>query len=204
MKKIALLLMALIVMGTAQESVAQQRKQVVKKTAVKKTTTNAKNTTGTVAASFTLANGKLGPLYIGQSVSSLPKSVAGLYDSYEYTKEEIENEMDGDYTLELCHFYKGGKEIFTANADDKKLSSFILKNGSSFIKTAEGFYVGYSVRTLCGKKRLQWETYFDGTAFGTDGHFTYHMNSSDVINNDYPTKLSEIKATAKIVMIEYR
>lgn len=165
---------------------------------------NATNTTGTATTSFILANGKLGPLYIGQSVSSLPKSVDGLYDRYEYTKEEIENEMDGNYTLELCHFYKDGKEIFQANADDKKLSSFILKKGSSFIKTAEGFHVGYSVRTLCGKKRLQWETYYEGTAFGTDGHFTYHMNSSDVINNDFPTKLSEIKTTAKIVMIEYR
>ena len=191
--------------GAAQQSMAQQRKQTAKKaTAVKKTTTTAKTATTASAASFTLTNGKLGPLFIGQTVASIPKSVAGLYDRYEYTKEDIENEMDGDYTLELCHFYKGGKEIFQCNADDKKLSSFILKQGSSFIKTPDGFHVGYSVRSLCGKKRLQWETYFEGTAFATSGHYTYHMKSSDVINNDYPTKLSEIKATAKIEMIEYR
>ena len=196
-----LLLTALIVMGTAQESVAQQRKTTARQTTVKKRTTA---NTATATATFKLANGKLGPLYIGQPVSSLPKSVAGLYDKYEYFKEEIENEMDGNYTLEMCHFYKGGKVIFQANADDKKLSSFILDKGSSFIKTGEGFYVGYPVRTLCSKKRLEWNTYYDGTAFGTDGHFTYHMLATDVINNDFPTKLSEIKPNAKIVMIEYR
>ena len=107
--------------GAAQQSMAQQRKQTAKKaTAVKKTTTTAKAATTASAASFTLTNGKLGPLFIGQTVASIPKSVAGLYDRYEYTKEDIENEMDGDYTLELCHFYKGGKEIFQCNADDKK------------------------------------------------------------------------------------
>ena len=42
MKKIALLLMTLMVMGSAQNSMAQQRKTAVKKTAVKKTTTAKK------------------------------------------------------------------------------------------------------------------------------------------------------------------
>jgi len=42
MKKIALLLIALIAMGTAQESMAQQRKTTAKKATVKKTTTAKK------------------------------------------------------------------------------------------------------------------------------------------------------------------
>ena len=50
MKKIALLLLALMMMGTAQESMAQQRKSTAKKTAVKKTTTKAKSTSKPAAA----------------------------------------------------------------------------------------------------------------------------------------------------------
>ena len=50
MKKITLLLLALMMMGTAQESMAQQRKSTAKKTAVKKTTTKARSTSKPAAA----------------------------------------------------------------------------------------------------------------------------------------------------------
>ncbi|MBR1394178.1 MAG: SH3 domain-containing protein [Prevotella sp.] len=155
-------------------------------------------------SSFTLANGKLGPLYIGQTVASLPKSVEGLYDNYKYETFEVENDMEGSWTEEWCHFYKNGKEIFKSFAEGKILSSFVLMEGSSFIKTSEGFYVGYPARDLFNKKRMRWETYYEGTAFGTSGHFIYHVDSNDIIGGvETPTRVTHIKQTAKIKMIVY-
>lgn len=165
---------------------------------------SAKAAATSQAKKFTLANGKLGPLFIGKTVASLPKSVDGLYDSYKYETFEVENDMEGSWTEEWCHFYKDGKEIFKCFAEGKKLTSFVLMEGSSFIKTNEGFYVGYNARELFNKKRMKWETYFEGTAFGTSGHFIYHINDSDLLGCEYPTRATHIKQNAKIVKIVYQ
>jgi SH3-like domain-containing protein len=167
--------------------------------------TSAKAAATSQAKSFTLANGKLGPLSIGQTVASLPKSVEGLYDNYKYETFEVENDMEGSWTEEWCHFYKGGKEIFKCFAEGKKLTTFVLMEGSSFIKTNEGFYVGYNARELFNKKRMKWETYYEGTAFGTSGHFIYHVNSDDVQGGvEFPSRATHIKQNAKIVKIVYQ
>ena len=154
--------------------------------------------------SFVLGNNKLGPLSLGQTVASLPESVDGLYDSYKYDKVEIENEMEGSWTEEWCYFYKDGKEIFKAYAEGKKLGSFVLEEGSSFIKTTEGYYVGYNARELFSQKRLSWETWYTGTTFARDGQFEYHISSDDITGgNEIPTRVDNIRETAEIVQIAY-
>ena len=155
------------------------------------------------AASFVLAGGKLGPLSIGQTVASLPKSVPGLYDRYEYKKQTIENDMEGSWDEEWCHFYKGGKEIFKCFAEGRKLTSFVLEGNASHIKTSEGFYVGCPARDVYQKKRMQWETYYEGTSFARNGHWEYHIPDAGLNNVEFPTKLADIKPTAKISMIVY-
>lgn len=172
-------------------------------TATAKPATSTAAATPAITTSFVLSNGKLGPLSIGQTVASLPKSVAGLYDSYKVTKEEKGDE-EGTWIEEWVHFIKGGKTIFKAFVDDnKKLVSFGLQQGSSFIKTSEGYYVGYNARELFNKKRMQWTTYFIGTAFARSGHFEFHIDSEDLINADSPSKATDIKASAKISQIFY-
>lgn len=155
------------------------------------------------STSFTLsANGTLGPLRLGQTVASLPKSVEGLYDNFKYTSEYVENEMD-DFaeTVEWCTFYKNGKEIFKSYAEDKKLQSFILEEGSSFIKTSEGYYVGYPARTLFNKKRLQWENYYEGSAFARNGRWEYHIDDEGLNGVEIPRRATDVKQNAKISMI---
>jgi hypothetical protein len=160
--------------------------------------------TAAVATDFKLEAGKLGPIRVGQTVASLPKSVPGLYDSYKYTKEEIENEMDGSWTEERCHFYKGGKEIFQAYAVDKVLTSIVLMKGSEFIKTDEGFSVGCPARDVFSRKRMEWETWYTGTTFARNGHWEYHIPASGLVSGvDTPSKLTDIKPAAKIEMIIY-
>lgn len=155
-------------------------------------------------AAFILGDNKLGPLSLGQTVASLPESVEGLYDSYKYDKVEIENEMEGSWTEEWCYFYKDGKEIFKAFAEGKKLESFVLEEGSSFIKTTEGYYVGYNARNLFTQKPMEWETWYTGTTFARDGRWEYHIASDDLIGGvDTPTRVDNIKETAKIVQIAY-
>ena len=155
------------------------------------------------ATSFVLGNGKLGSLSIGQTVASLPKSIAGLYDNYKVKKEERGDE-DGTWMEEWVHFYKGGKEVFKAFVDDnRKLCSFALQPGSSFIKTTEGYYVGFNARELFNKKRMEWTTYYTGTAFARSGHFEFHINADDLDGADSPSKASDIKSSAKIVEIIY-
>jgi hypothetical protein len=155
------------------------------------------------STSFTLsANGTLGPLRLGQTVASLPKSVEGLYDNFKYTSEYVENEMD-DFaeTVEWCTFYKNGKEIFKSYAEGKKLQSFILEEGSSFIKTSEDYYVGYPARTLFNKKRLQWENYYEGSAFARNGRWEYHIDDEGLNGVEIPRRATDVKQNAKISMI---
>lgn len=155
-------------------------------------------------AAFILGDDKLGPLSLGQTVASLPESVDGLYDSYKYDKVEIENEMEGSWTEEWCYFYKDDKEIFKAYAEGKKLGSFVLEEGSSFIKTTEGYYVGCNARKLFLAKALNWETWYTGTTFARDGQFEYHIASDDIVGGmETPTNVNNIKETAEIVQIAY-
>lgn len=154
-------------------------------------------------AGFVLGDGKLGPLAIGQTVESLPQSVDGLYDSYKYDQQVIENEMEGSWTEEWVYFYKGGKEIFKSFAENKTIGSFVLEEGSSFISTTEGYYVGYSARELFSKKRLNWETWYMGTAFARDGHWEYHIPTEGLEAADFPSKLDDIKPSATISQIVY-
>lgn len=155
------------------------------------------------ASSFVLGNGKLGPLSISQTVASLPKSVAGLYDRYQVKTEERGDE-DGTWTETWVHFYKGGKVIFKAFVDDnKKLVSFALEEGSSFIKTSEGYYVGYNARELFNKKRMQWQNWYIGTAFARSGHFEFHIPDEGLNGTEIPTKASDVKPSAKISEIIY-
>ena len=158
---------------------------------------------GTVDTSFILGDNKLGPLSLGQTVASLPESVEGLYDSYKYDKVEIDNEMEGSWTEEWCYFYKDGKEIFKAFAEGKKLESFVLEEGSSFIQTTDGYYVGSNARDLFTQKPMEWETWYEGTTFARDGRWEYHIASDDLIGVDTPTRVDNIKETAKIVQIVY-
>ena len=60
------------------------------------------------AQSFTLANGKLGPVQVGKAIGKLPPRVAGLYDKYSLKKEEHED-MDGAWTEEYYRFVKAGR-----------------------------------------------------------------------------------------------
>lgn len=158
---------------------------------------------GTAATSFVLGDGKLGPLSIGQTVASLPKSVAGLYDRYQVKEQEFGDE-EGTWTETYCFFYKAGKAIFKACVDDgKRLTSFVLEAGSSFIKTPEGFFVGCSAREVFSKKRMEWETWYTGTTFARSGHWEYHIPSEGLNGADTPSKLADIKTSAKISMIVY-
>ena len=167
------------------------------------TLTNTKGRTPAATTSFVLGNGKLGPLFIGQAVSALPKSVPGLYDRYVVKKESFADE-DGEWEETFCHFYKGGKLIFKAGvSDSKQIASFTLEKGSEFIKTTEGFHVGYSARDLFTRKPMEWETWYQGTTFARSGQWEYRILSDDLINADIPTKPSDIKATGKILTITH-
>lgn len=64
---------------------------------------------------FFVDDGKLGPVQVGMSYTDLPKSFPVLYDKFDYHKEMIENEVDGDYEVEECIFFNDGKEYFGAS-----------------------------------------------------------------------------------------
>jgi len=160
-----------------------------------------------ISAATVLGNGRLGPLRIGQSVESLPKAIPGLYDSFKYTKEEVEgNDMEDGFTAETCHFYLKGKNIFNADASGKVLCSFVLKKGAEFIKTTDGYSVGCNARKLFTEKPMAWDTYYEGEVFATSGHFTYYVPSGSMVpdaNVDAPEKASHFKADAVVTGILY-
>lgn len=151
-----------------------------------------------------LGNGKLGLLQIGQSISGLPKSVSGLYDKYFYKKEVHEDDMDGPWTEEYVLFTKKGSEILRTDVSNNQIVSIRLLEGSTFIKTEDGFYVGYSARELFKKKRMEWSTYYMGEVFATSGRYTYYISSEDLIQADIPERVDQIKPDAKVISIEYK
>lgn len=172
---------------------------------VQRTQVQQRTTTQAAAKTFTLTNGKLGPIQAGQRFANIPVTYAGLYDKYAYKKIEHESDMEDNWTEEYYQFTKGGKNVFRVEiGEGKKIVGITLQEGSSsIVKTQEGFYVGYSARTLFTKKRMEWETYYEGTSFATSGHYTYHINTDDVIGNEYPTSVNQIKPNAKVCMIVY-
>lgn len=171
------------------------------------TQTRQRTTTqATTAKTFTLTNGKLGPIQVGKKFVNIPATYSGLYDKYTYKKIYHENEMDGDWTEEYYQFTKGGKNVFRAEVyDDKTIHAITLQEGSSgIVKTSEGFYVGYPARTLYTKKKMEWTTYFEGTVFAFDKHYVYHVNYDELVGNvDSPTAASHFKSNAKVCMIVY-
>ena len=150
------------------------------------------------------SNGSLGPVKVGNVISKLPDSVEGLYDKYSYKKIEHEgNEMDDPWTEEYYLFTKDGKNIFRANMSGKTVYSIYLMEGSTFIKTSDGFSVGSSVRDLFNKRRLEWDNYYDGTVFGFGNHYYFYFNAGDLVGTDIPQKAEHFKKDAKITGIAY-
>lgn len=172
---------------------------------VRRTPVQQQRTTQTTAKTFTLANGKLGPIQTGVRFANIPATYAGLYDKYTYKKIEHESDMEDDWTEEYYQFTKAGKNVFRVGVDEsKKITGITLQEGStSIVKTSEGFYVGYPARTLFTKKPMQWSTYFEGTPFAMSGHWTYAVLDSDLNNTDIPYKVSDLKPTAKLYTISY-
>lgn len=151
---------------------------------------------------FFLEGGKLGPVAIGGGYADLPKSVAGLYDKYDYKKETIEDEMDGDYTEEYYLFTKGNREVFRADIDGGKIVSITLLEGSSDIINDDGRSVGSLVSDL-SPQNLEWENWYQGEVFATKGRYTYYVSSSDC-KVEFPKRDSDFKAGAKISKIVCR
>ena len=155
-------------------------------------------------ASVIFSNGKLGPVEVGKAMPNLPMSVDELYDKFNHKMEEHEDEMDGAWTEDYYLFMKDGKEVFRANIYEGKVNSIRLLSGSSFIKTPDGISVGSSARVLFNKVPMEWGTYYEGETFGTNGHFTYYVNSDDLIQTDIPHKADHFKPDAKVVGIVYQ
>ena len=209
MKK-RLLLLPLMMFALSLACVAQSRVQ--SKGSVKKSTTKAKslrevsskvNVEENTKKGFVLVNGKLGPIQIGKSIKDLPKSYAGLYDKMKRETINHESDMEDDWTEDFYQFIKDGKNVLRTDVDGNKITSIVLQEGASFVKTSEGYHVGGSAVELFTKKKMQWETYFEGTVFATSGHYTYHVDDDDIINNDTPQTVSDLKPSAKIIRIVY-
>lgn len=161
-------------------------------------------TTQPVGRPFILSNGKLGPIQTGARFANIPAIYVGLYDKYTYQKIEHESDMEDDWTEEFYQFTKGGINIFRVEIYGGTIASITLQEGSSsIVKTQDGYYVGYPARTLFTKKRMEWTTYFEATSFATSGHYTYHIYIDDLIGNECPTNVNQIKPNAKVCMITY-
>lgn len=153
---------------------------------------------------FILDNGKLGPIQVGMKRNDVPASVPGLYDRAEY-KVETKGDMDGEWTEDYMLLYKDGKEIIRCYVENNVLLTICLQEGSSFVKTSDGFYVGYSARDLFQqKKNMQWGNYYMGEVFASSGHYTYFVNSDYLPNTDIPSKASDFQPAATLTRIEYR
>ena len=148
--------------------------------------------------------GKLESIEVGKPMPSLSQSVKGLYDKFDHKTIEHEDEMDGPWTEDYYLFTKDGKEIFRVNIFEGKVFSIRLLSGATFIKTPDGFSVGSSARNLFKEVPMEWQNYFDGEAFGTNGRYSYYVNSNDLIKTDIPHKVEHFKQDAKITGIVYQ
>ena len=155
------------------------------------------------AKEFILGNGKLGPIECGMAISSLPKQVEGLYDKFEQKSEEC-YDIDESWIEEFILFTKGGVPVFRADIAESKITSFSLLEGSSRIKTPDGICVGYNARELFKKKKMDWETWYMGEVFASDGKYTYFVPSDELVNVDTPEKAEDFKPNAKVCKICYQ
>ena len=169
-----------------------------------RTQVQPRSTTQSTVKTFTLSNGKLGPVQVGAKFANIPAAYAGLYDKYTKKTQTMED-MDGEWTVVYYQFTKAGKNVFRIDIDDNRvITSITLQAGSaSIVKTPDGFYVGYPARTLFTKKRMEWNTYYDGEVFGISGHYTFKVSSNDLINTDVPQNANQFKSTAKVSSIIY-
>ena len=128
-------------------------------------------------------------------------SVRGLSTGKEMIPTKAD--MDGEWTEQYMKFIKDGKEIMRGYVEGNVMQSICLLEGSSFIKTSDGFYVGYSARELFQKKKMNWETYFMGETFASSGHYMYYVKSDYLENTDIPAKASDFKSSATVSRIDY-
>lgn len=168
---------------------------------------------------FYVDDGKLGPVRVGMSYTDLPKSAPGLYDKFDYKKETIENEMDGDYEVESCTFIKGGKEYFKAELEDGKVTSIVLDQNSTGLYTKDDYCVGNEVitklygyfgktdsgsfRNVVINESLKWENYYEGEVFVTIGRYTFYV-PSDQANVEEPRTKDDFKSNARFSRIVCR
>lgn len=162
-------------------------------------------TTQATTKTFTLVNGKLGPVQVGQRFVNIPSTYAGLYDKYTRQIEKEYNEVeDFDMTFVCYQFTKGGRDIFKVVMAGNKISAIRLQEGStSIVKTQEGFYVGYPVSTFFTKKPLEWSNLEGGIAAAFDTHYTYEVKAVDRQNLSSIQSVNDFKPTAKISEIIY-
>lgn len=164
---------------------------------------------------YYVEDGKLGPVRVGMSYTDLPKSEPCLYDKFEYKKELIENEMEGDYEVESCTFFNDGKEYFSAELEEGKVTSIVLDENSKDLRTIEDYHVGYDllnlyqtwVRGSSGypvvkdiRESLNWENYYEGEVFVTIGRYTFYV-PSDKAKTEFPKTSKDFKAGATISRI---
>lgn len=165
---------------------------------------------------FYVDDGKLGPVQVGMSYTDLPKSFPVLYDKFEYKKETIENEMDGDYEVESCTFYRHGQEYFRAELEDGKVTAIVLDKNSVGLYTKEGYRVGNDVisrlysylsstksgmfSTVVINESLEWENYYEGEVFVTVGRYTFYV-PSDQTRTEFPKRKNDFESGAKFSRI---
>ena len=89
-------------------------------------------------------SGKLGPIQVGQKYSDLPESYSGLYDKSYYHESSKTEDYKWGYSL----FMKDGHEVFRLDIRNDIIEAISLSEYSSYIKTSDGFFVGYPARGL--------------------------------------------------------
>lgn len=200
------LLIAIMMVGTLTLNAQTRPTQTQQRTATKTTATKAKTTTqATTAKTFTLTNGKLGPVQVGKKFANIPATYSGLYDKYTRQTEKEYNEVeDYEMTIVCYQFTKGGKNVFCVIMEGNTIGAIKLQEGSaSIVKTQKGFYVGYPARDLFSKRLTEWFNIEEGTAACFDGNYTYEVNADDRISINSIESANDFKPDAKISSITY-
>ena len=172
---------------------------------VRRTPVQQQRTTQTAAKTFTLTNGKLGPIQTGQRFVNIPSSYAGLYDKYTRQTEKEYNEVEDFEITRVCYqFTKAGRNVFRVIMEGNVIGAIKLQEGSaSIIKTQKGFHVGYAARTLYTKKSTDWFNIEGGTAACFDGNYTYEVSANDRVSLNPIESANDFKSNAKISSITY-
>lgn len=172
---------------------------------VRRTPVQQQRTTQTAAKTFTLTNGKLGPIQTGQRFVNIPSSYAGLYDKYTRQTEKEYNEVEDFEITRVCYqFTKAGRNVFRVIMEGNVIGAIKLQEGSaSIIKTQKGFHVGYAARTLYTKKSTDWFNIEGGTAACFDGNYTYEGSANDRVSLNPIESANDFKSNAKISSITY-